>query len=255
MSSLQECKRQLAAALIVAAAIAVVSTSQPAAAQNQSDCGFYFANDPSIPETVRVRLAAEHDVAAQVCNPGTENMSYFSVSEVRKGNLGTCIFQVAPPTGRFAYDTRETLMSVPQRDCPKQSDPVYVQTQGVSEGVFISAAAFVRRILGSRRSFDAALLQSGLNPRDQDYEAIRADIASSEVNTRLKWRSIMLWPASSSFDQISALTPDLAYQIDFTIGDRQNFGWSLTVDLTPNGLRLLHVGFWALSHPAAIIHF
>jgi len=61
-----------------------------------------------------------------------------------------------------------------------------------------------------------------------------------------------MWPLASSLDGTTPSKSALAYSLEFSIEGRQNFGWVMGVDLTPDGLKILYFSIWAPLGPDLI---
>jgi hypothetical protein len=251
--------RWLKLPLVVTAVFCVqsLSSTQAASSLEQACKRIYFVGDLDVPAQAAEYMRSNNDVAARYCAfPEIRIDSYWSISPVWKGYSGVCLFDERPrrlfeeserAPSKNIYMSKNTYMTLARGDCPKQDDPQYVFTMGVSQGTFVALEDLISRITSTRRNLDSALAVSRADLAEvQKWGDFKADLLSRESSKQLKIKSIMLMGYDR--DLLSREDHDLyTYQLDLVQPNGMR-GWTLYVDASPRGFRIVNISVYLLSY-------
>ena len=221
----------------VVLAVGLWQVTLPAEAQVDGfRCELFFAAQRNIPPLVLQYMQHYSDASAEGCTtPSGELLFYRSVTEVSAGSWSVCRFskyprvadgkEMAPTIGVSAE-----YMALIQSACPRQDDPRYIRTEGVSDGLFAGLSHFVATISSSESEFDAgfALKEQSSEQDKMIYGLMRDEILRGPARFEIKEITLAQ----------SIYVPSVqAYQV--TLFERPFCGsyWALLVDLTPMGLK------------------
>jgi hypothetical protein len=222
-------------------------STRPATAQidRSITCGFYFSGKTAnIPRSVEAAMSELHHTAAHACTSSDDTIiDYTEIGRITQGRFGVCVFDLQRKAGSPGTSNSppgySTFMAVPSGECPEQSDPRYIASNGVSEGMFVAILAFFNQITSSEDGLNAALdLKSGdTADSHRMLDALKSDLLHRDTPFKPVLRSIEL---TDPF--LRGLSS--GYRISITSHNVRLAGWTLQIDLTPNGLKILNFERW-----------
>lgn len=232
---------------LAAFAAAISSAALSAAPNINSDCKFYFAGEPNVPPSVTRLMEHFYDSAGEACiSTLLGSIGYWAISDVARSPSEICRFsRTYAASTKLNGDInerdlqsilisrvqRQIYMTLPLDRCPRQDDPRYIGTNGMSEGVYISLRRFVDSMVSSPRAFDVVFSQVP-SVANNDYKRMQTDIAAAALAPRRRLKEI-------SLDERGNIggAELLLYHLYF--GDIPGTGWLIDVDLTANGWRVV----------------
>jgi hypothetical protein len=250
----------------LASFLALVSTDQSRAQAIPDVCKIYFAGKSEIPDTVDRLMRERRDSAAEACLDGGLLHRYSSVSAAFLGSFNVCSYIKyetrnfddigSDITNEFFRHHQETWTAIAGPNCPAQDDPRYIASINVSDGVFIQLKRFADQIASSPKNFDAAfaadakrircgydsgsLLRPDLAERkEQDYRTLRDRIPTTDARSRFRLRAVGLHPGGEVFQGGYVFRQCSGYALSFSDPLDGNKSWSLYVEFTPAGLKVI----------------
>jgi hypothetical protein len=217
-------------ALALLVSLFSIPVSAPALVLTGDACRMYFVSEPNIPSTVRNLMTKYNVEAADVCISARGKVSFFSgLSTVRERPFGVCAFRrmtpVVPKNPAVAFPS-EISMQIKTTICPRQDDPNFVETRGVSEGLFVLIDQFFRKALSSSSKFRSSVVLDADKAKEERLEALMTDIFDRGYSVR----------------GIAITDPFVSdvlrgYQVGIESPKSQR-RWVLVVDFTDQGIRV-----------------
>jgi hypothetical protein len=207
-------------------------------------CDIYHEHDSNAPPEIRELFVERPSIPVEVCVPAGNwaNATYRLILPPVRGNLGVCHYVASPvfrengawthrpPSPRFERQRDTVYMMASEEECPSYTDPQYIITNDITEGVFMAAIRLWER-MSSGGAVDASIASSAVQSTPE-FKRLMAAL-ETERQTQHSWKP----------DIISRFAPDptrkpIHYSIQVTVSKE---GWLLTVDFIDGDLRILGV--------------
>jgi hypothetical protein len=229
---------------IVAFFIATLWVGAPASAdEGNLNCSLYFESSISRPADVRSLMARYRDSAARVCLERLGKVEkYHSVSSVWADRFGVCQYQQIERDISSSRPAADTLISahpilsymyLSASDCPRHESSNYIETMGVSGGLFSVLVQFWEDIESSKPRFDAALSR-----------VMTDDLSKLTLGSLQELLFVQgVRPRLLRITHIPAERGVLhaGYELELQTADPSEF-ITLYVDITPDGPKVLSIG-------------
>lgn len=138
---------------------------------NSDECKFHFRDQPSNPrEAEALFKKISKGGAVKICSAGNvssiffiasdiyhkNGISYFYLTQVFKAENDEDRWEFIPPVNSLYSATRMVYMCPDSEECLRHDDKRFVQTEGISVGVFRKFDACWNKILSSEDAFNKA---------------------------------------------------------------------------------------------------
>ncbi len=207
-------------------------------------CNIYHEHDNDAPPEIRELFVQNPNIPVWACVPpgGWANATYRLILPPARGDLGVCQYVASPifrengawthrpPSPRFERQRDTVYMMASEEECPSYTDPRYIITNDITEGVFMAAIRLWERI-----SSGASLDISSASSEVQSTPEFKRLMAALETDRQRQhsWK-----PASISRFAPDPIRKPIHYSIQVNVSKE---GWLLTVDFIDGDLRLLGV--------------
>lgn len=207
-------------------------------------CYVYRENDSDVPPEIREIFAQNPNILVRACaRPGDwASARYRLILPPARGDLGVCHYVTSPifrengawthnPSSVPLHAQRDTvLMMASEGECPSYTDPRYIVTNDITEGVFMAAIRLWERI-SSGASLDISIASSAVQSTPE-FKRLMAALETDRQRQH-SWK-----PASISRFAPDPIRKPIHYSILVNVSKE---GWRLTVDFIDGDLRLLGV--------------